>query len=140
MLRLRHYGSQSTTKEMAAMVMGHCQEKVIWLIPFFFFENDKCFKGHIKRFKRAGRPISLPARLRCICGQNTWNMLVKELIFSNMTGLMHRTFQKSDLLHKWVRLQISDHLVVATFLQRNSVIKKGFVSALVKWLVANKNL
>ena len=117
MLRLGHHGCQSTTNEMAVMVMGYCQEKVIWLIPDFGGGNDKFFKGHIKRIKEGGAS----ARLRCICSQNAWIILVKELIFSNMTGLMHRTCQKTELLQKLVKSQISDHLVVVTFVQRNTV-------------------
>ena len=121
MFRLGHYSCQSTTNEIAFMVMGHCQEKCSMINTNFLGENDKFFKGHTKR---AGLQRSLPEGLRCICCQNAWNILVKELvfsIFSNMTGLMHRAFQKSELLHKWVRLQISDHVGVVTFLERKSV-------------------
>ena len=64
MLRLGHYGCQSTTNEMAVMVMGHCQGKVIPLIPIFFGENDKFFKGHIKRFKEGGTSKVSPSKLK----------------------------------------------------------------------------
>ena len=122
MLRLGHYGCQSTTNENGFHGNRPWPGKSYTINSNFFGGGMTSFSKVIwKGLKKAGLQKSLLTKLRCICGQNAWNILVKQLIFGNMTGLMHRTFQKNELFHKWVRLQISDHLVVVTFLQRNSV-------------------
>ena len=68
MLRLGHYSCQSTTNEMAFMVMGPLPGKSYMINSKFLGEKDKFCKGHIKRFKESRASKVSPSKIKVHLG------------------------------------------------------------------------